>query len=307
MLRPLGVGEILDAAFKIYTRNLWSLMKIVAVVVVPIQALAGVIFLSTLEDPDALTGDGDVDEGSETWGFVAGNFVGSILGWIALTIATGAVVKAIADIYLARNPDWRESLRYAGGRWHSLIWLAFLGTALLIPAFVALIVPGIWLWIAWIVAVPALMIEGCRGRKALGRSFRLVRKRWWPTFAVIVIAYILASVIQGVVGGALAAGIFAADDSLLLAVILNAVFTSIASIIATPFQAAVTTVTYFDLRVRKEGFDLQLLAERMGGTAPEQAPYAAGEGARPEGAVFEPDPADPGTPLPERPAGPDGG
>src|SRR5687767_8920900 len=109
-LRPLGVGEILDAAFKIYTRNAWPLMKIVAVVVIPIQLIAAVIFLSTLEDPDAITGTGEIDSGSETWGYIAGNFVGSFLGWVALTIATGAVVKAIADAYLARDPDWRESL-----------------------------------------------------------------------------------------------------------------------------------------------------------------------------------------------------
>jgi hypothetical protein len=312
-LRPLGVGEILDAGFKIYTRNAWQLMKIVAIVVIPIQLIAAVIFLSTLEDPDALTGDGSIEDGSETWGFIAGNFVGSFLGWVALTIATGAVVKAIADAYLARDPDWRESLRFAGSRWRALLWLAFITTFFTILAFLALIIPGIWLSIAWIVAVPALMIEDCRGLKALKRSFRLVRKRWWPTFAVIAIAYILAAIVQSMVGVLFGVAIVAgADDSLLLAVAVNTLLTAIAAVIATPFQAAVTTITYFDLRVRKEGFDLQLLADRIGGDVPEQAPYAAptsygqpqpyGQPPQPYGQP--PQPQEWAPPLPERPADP---
>jgi hypothetical protein len=38
--------------------------------------------------------------------------------------------------------------------------------------------------------------------------------------------------------------------------------------VTTPFQAALLTVLYFDLRVRKEGFDLELLAEGIGGGGP---------------------------------------
>lgn len=276
MLRPLGVGEILDAGFKIYTRNAWSLMKIVAIVVIPIQLITALIYLSTLEDPDALTGQGDIESGSETWGVVAGTVVGGLFGWIALTIATGAATKAIANAYLARDPDWRDSLRFAASRWRSLLWVTFLSSFLAALALIPFILPGIWLWFAWIVAVPALMIEDCRGLGALGRSFRLVRKRWWPTFGLILIAFILAQMIQFAVGILFGIAILAgADDSLVLAVLFNTLATGIALVIATPFQAAVTTITYFDLRVRKEGFDLQLLADRIGGTVPEQAPYAA--------------------------------
>lgn len=318
-LRPLGVGEILDAAFKVYTRNAWPLMKIVAVVIVPIQLVTALIFLSTLDDPDALTGQGEVESGSETWGWIAGNVVGSFLGWVGLTIATGAVVKAIADAYLARHPDWRDSLRFAWSRWRALIWLALLTILLLIPAFVALIVPGIWLSIAWIVAVPALMIEDCRGLDALKRSFRLVRKRWWATFAVILVAFLLAGVIQGLAEGLLGIMLVAgADDSLLLTVLVDGVAATIGSVIVTPFQAAVITIAYFDLRVRKEGFDLELLAERLGGPAPEQAPYAANlpaygqqEWAPPQAAGEPPPPPPPPPPpgapaqAPERPSDPD--
>jgi hypothetical protein len=38
--------------------------------------------------------------------------------------------------------------------------------------------------------------------------------------------------------------------------------------IALPLQAAAIAYLYFDLRVRKEGFDIQLLADRMSAQAP---------------------------------------
>jgi hypothetical protein len=44
---------------------------------------------------------------------------------------------------------------------------------------------------------------------------------------------------------------------------------AVAEILTRPFYAAVTTVVYYDLRVRHEGFDVVLLAEQLGIRAPE--------------------------------------
>jgi len=47
-MRPRRVGEILDAAIKIYIRNARTLMGLTAVVVIPMRVLAGIVLLSTL-------------------------------------------------------------------------------------------------------------------------------------------------------------------------------------------------------------------------------------------------------------------
>ena len=66
------------------------------------------------------------------------------------------------------------------------------------------------------------------------------------------------------------------DDTSTGALILERVGSLLVSLFTTPFIAAVTTLVYFDLRVRKEGFDLALLAERMGGaSAYDPAPASA--------------------------------
>ena len=56
-----------------------------------------------------------------------------------------------------------------------------IGGLLVVLATLALIVPGIWLFVSYSVAVPALLLERIGPVEALRRSFRLVRGRWWPT------------------------------------------------------------------------------------------------------------------------------
>ena len=106
-------------------------------------------------------------------------------------------------------------------------------------------------------------MEGLRGRKALGRSRRLVKGFWWRTFALVVLGSLLASIVGLALGGALGALTFAAEGDVAM-VAANLLATVVAGVVTTPFIAAMTIVLYIDLRVRKEGFDLALLAERFG-------------------------------------------
>jgi hypothetical protein len=116
------------------------------------------------------------------------------------------------------------------------------------------------------VALPVLFVEGKGGAESLGRSFNLVQGRWWATFARLAVSYILVFFVVLVAGGlvdAVATGLL--SDTSTGALILDRVGDFLVTIFTTPFIAAATTLVYFDLRVRKEGFDLTLLADRMGG------------------------------------------
>jgi hypothetical protein len=295
-LRPLGIGEILDVGIKITTRHFWTLARAVLVVVVPLQLVASLIDLSLADgalsgaESDQFGGTtefGTTDEfdASEFWTAIAAVLVALVLTLLAQTVATGACFKAVADAYLGRQPSWRRSVSEVLRRLHSIVWISILTYLLGGLALLACILPGIWLFIAWTVAVPAFLTEGVKGRRALGRSFRLVRHFWWRTFAIIVLGTILVGIISGVLTGVLA-GLALTSDSDAAAVVANFFASVIAGAITTPFIAAVTIVLYFDLRVRKEGFDLALLAERLGEGGEPPAPpvvppprptYAEGE------------------------------
>ena len=287
-LRPLSVGEIIDVAIKIWRRHFGTLARIVFVVVAPVEIVSTLIAASVsgfeeragFETFDPATGDPTIDGGAlAAW--LAGMFTAQVLSGLAFLISSAAVLRAVSVAYLGGTPDWRESLRAATARLGPLIWLGFLMFAGLTLAFLALIGPGIWLGVAWAVAFPVLIAEGQRGARALGRSFRLVQGRWWPTFGALFLAFLLQAFIGVVLGVPLGLVTITTDSNSLPAILFTMVVSVVSSVITTPFMAAVLVLIYFDLRVRKEGFDLQLLSQGVGipgHASPADAPWLAGAG-----------------------------
>jgi hypothetical protein len=113
------------------------------------------------------------------------------------------------------------------------------------------------------VAVPVLMVEGASGFSAMKRSINLVDTRWWATFWRLLAAYLLLGVaIFGL--SALVSAIGNGITNVTLFLILGGAVNAIVSILLSPFVAAVITVIYVDLRVRKEALDIELLAGSFG-------------------------------------------
>jgi hypothetical protein len=268
-LRPLGVGEILDVAIKVYRLRFVTLIKAVTILVAPVSALGAIVQLSA--EPDDIStspGDFDTSPGSEPdlsdfATFLGALIVVAVLTFVATQVATAASLKIISGTYLAEEAEWRDSLRFALSRLGSLVWLSTITGVLLLLAFLACVVPMIYLYAAWAVAVPVLLLEDVRGRKALRRSRLLVRGRWWSTAAALLLSTLLQTIVNLVFTGVGTALVAAADNELADAVV-NTVLGTAASVFTTPFAAAVTAVLYFDLRVRKEGFDLEMLARQVG-------------------------------------------
>jgi hypothetical protein len=218
---------------------------------------------------------------------------------LASLIVNGALALCLVDAFIGKPLDWRDALREAANRLGSLLWLAILFSVLVTLAFIAVVLPGIWLITMWSVCVPALMFEQVGGFKALGRSFDLVRGRWWATFAALLVAVIMLFIVLFVVGlifRGIQSGLSVGSTGLWLA--LNAISGIVADLIALPFIGAVIAVLYINLRVRKEALDLELLAGRMGPGSPAQAAPAAGLAGDPPSAFGTAPTQSPATPPP---------
>jgi hypothetical protein len=276
-LRPLGVGEVLDAGIKLYLRHWKPLMICVVGIVLPIEILSALVVSSI--DPDSLRFSFDTSSSSSNG--PSGNEVGALivlycLTFLGILLATAACFKAVADAWLGAEPEAGRSLGFALRRLPRLVWLVIIASCCLVPAFIAFFIPGVWLSIAWSLAVPALLFERIGAFKGLARSFRLVRGRWWPIFGGVLAAYLMTLVIGIFVSflpSAIATAI--AEDNDLVNGIATVVGGTVSQMIATPYLAAVITLLYFDQRVRKEGFDLQLLAEGLGRPRDPDAPIPA--------------------------------
>lgn len=275
-LRPLGVGEVLDFAIKVCRPRYLTLVKIVAVVVVPMQILSAIIRTSTLSNNTVATSpNGTTHLSTAGWTAIAGSLVGGILVGLASQLASAASLKSLSGAYVDEQATWRESIGYAWSRFGSVILVAFLVAVLSTLALFVFVIPGVYLWGSWVVAVPVLLLEGTRGRKALKRSRELVKGRWWPTFATYLLATLIVTIFSGILGAIFGAIVGVSHSGELAQILVNSIAGILAGVITTPFIAAVIVVIYFDLRVRKEGFDLAMLAHHVGGTPrrPEEPPW----------------------------------
>jgi hypothetical protein len=277
-LHPMGIGEILDVAIKLYRRNAWTLIRIVVVIVAPVTIVANLISVSATPNElspkfgfSGLTSTNDPNlTGHEVLTFLVGVIAAATLTWIGSLVATGATFKALAASFLGEQPEWKSSLGFAARRIHSLVWLSVLAALFIGLGAILLVIPGIYLAIAFTVAVPALLSEELRGRKALARSRRLVKGRWWGALGLVFLGALLAGVVSSALA-ALALGVAAsgASTNTVLGFTVSTIATIVAKTVTTPFTAAYVTVLYFDLRVRHEAFDLQLLALQVGVDPPE--------------------------------------
>jgi len=278
-LRPLSVGEVLDASFKIVRQSFGTLAGCVLVVAVPLNIVNTLITASASDEAYDFDSTSNQGTGFSTGSEVAGTLLTTTLTLVLMSLASAACFRAVSGSYLGERLTVGDSLRFAMSRLLPVILLSFIYVLALIPAFIALIIPGIWLAVAWSVCFPALLSEGVSPVAALGRSFKLVKGRWWPVFGALLVMYLLVAVISGILSALGVATLIAAVDSEVVAAVFVTIINILSSLITLPLMAAVLTVLYFDLRVRKEGFDLQLLARGVGEDASAYAtsPQAVGE------------------------------
>lgn len=285
-LRPRRVGEILEAAIKLYLANARVLFRAAATVVVPLQILAAIVLASVFANGQDITA-GFANLGHTVSPSVVNARLGAsaIVGLdslVATTLTLAACVKAISEAYGGRLIGVGESLSFALHRLLPLLALEILYFLGLIVAFVLLIIPGIWLYAAWSVCIPALLLEDLGPFAALGRSRRLVKGRWGPTAGVLLLAYLATGVIGSVIEGALTgAFISQSNPSVLFAVTITTLAAILSGILLQPFTAAVITVLYHDLRLRRETGD---------GGAAGAGPVGPQDVGRPGGPPFWPPP-----------------
>jgi hypothetical protein len=260
-LRPLTVGEILDQAFGLYRRYLPALVTI-ALVCTAVPQL-GLSFIAV----KATSPEGMVS--------VLPQYLLLAVALLILNqLAIGASTLVLAEGYLGRSLGTGESLRRAWGLIGQIIVLAMLTSLALGLGFLLLIIPGFILLGGLAVSTPALMIEpGLGATGAMSRSWELTRGSRGRMIVLLVVPVVIIWVL--VMGMAMVLGIIAAAVGGLKAMTTSSpslgftVATEAISLVVrtflTPLVYCVITVAYFDLRVRTEGFDLEVLATTLGG------------------------------------------
>ncbi|MEA2573650.1 MAG: hypothetical protein QOH93_948, partial [Chloroflexia bacterium] len=178
--------------------------------------------------------------------------VGPLIGTIGLQIllGIGIFLPTIAVFLLAIGA------LTAGGDSGASAGLLFICFAFLLM-FVTIVLYA-YIFIRLSVIVPALMVENLGPVQALRRSWQLVQGYWWRTLAIVLVLGLLNAVISAgpaylIVG---LVTLFTRSLDTVFTGVITAVVTVITEALFIPLSLTCYTLYYFDLRVRKEGFDL---------------------------------------------------
>ncbi len=320
-LRPLPLSELLDEAIRMY-RSEFPIFFLVALVV----GLPNLLFnfatgsYKTTGSIFNAIARGAVQTSGSTSPFVSPidfNPVPLIVVAVATIVAgpflIGGLTAASVGVAEGRELNFGDVMQRVLNRyWRTwgVVLLEFLAAlGLVIVAVVLFLVPvlgllvglfgllplAIFLFIRWSVALPVIYAEETGSREGLARSWNLVRGHWWRVFGILFLSGILVAILAGALG--LALGIVAfvipglsGDARGAVSVVAQ----TVASAAVSPVSAVITTLIYYDLRVRKEAVDLDQLA--IGAALPpSQLPPAPAPG------VYPPPPPRP----PEPPKQPD--
>ncbi|WP_030625195.1 DUF7544 domain-containing protein [Streptomyces sclerotialus] len=301
-LRPLGVSEILDGAVATMRAHWRTMMGISLVVAVITQALATVVSGVWFRGSDSLAlgtdPSADLDKVMREAGgqFAAGGitwFIAMLGTVVATALITIVVSRAVLGRSVSLGEAWRDSRRQLPRLFGLLILvplliLAAMAVALVpgilvavagaVPAGVALAllgalaatVAGVWLWIRYCLAAPALMLEKQGVITSMRRSAKLVRGSWWRVLGiqlltvliVVLVEFIVqipATVVAFLIGGDSMADWMAGTATTgWTFLIVSGIGAVISSTVTFPISAGVTALLYMDQRIRREALDLEL-------------------------------------------------
>lgn len=247
-LRPRTVSELVDAAFQLLKRDYLQHVLIVALPMIP--WVAATIFYTRAIGLDATQPD-FTKMGPGYWLF---SIVGGSLMYVLIE---AAVALGASDAYFGRTVDvWSVHAR-AFARLPALILASFLRNVALFLGLLLLILPVFWVAARYFVTIPALLLEDLGPMQALQRAADLSKGekgRILKTLLLMFVLYLGFSIAMTIAITALVGRAPA------LAQVLGGISTTLVM----PIFGAIQTLLYYDLRIRKEGFDIEVMSQSLG-------------------------------------------
>jgi hypothetical protein len=268
--QPMSVGQILDQTFRLYREHFVRFFTIVAVVYVPVGLLSILLIALVFQETTQITVDqqtGAIDASGAVASMITTGVI-ALLAMVGTQLCNGALIKNVSEAYLGRQSSVGEAYRFVLPKIGTLIWASFLVGVIVMIGFVLLIVPGVIFALWFALTTPAIVAENLKASRGMSRSKALASGNLGKIFGTLFIVAVISWIVQVLFqwgGGLLTGGI---SDTPLAAVVLTQVFSIIGQIVAMPIGATAMILLYYDLRIRKEGFDLEMMAQSLGGAFP---------------------------------------
>ena len=264
-LQPMSFVDILDGMFSLY-RSHWSLFL----------GITGVYFI-LVYGMDLISIFALVNAAPSTT-FVVG-LLAAFGSYVVIFWVVAGLVYASAEAYLNRDLTSQAALQQAWRRFWSYIGSLILWLLVVCALFITIIgIPfSIYFGVRWGLYGLPVMFEGTTARQALRRSTELVKGTWWRVFGIMLAIFLISIMIQFIFQTSflLLAQVSGTEERTLWETFRHLFFpvpdqiewrsyaiqrfiTIGIAALTMPINAIGTALLYFDLRIRKEAFDIEM-------------------------------------------------
>ena len=264
-LRPMTLGEVLDQTFTLYRENFLLFAGITA-----LPYLVSLIFkfgLLLLQRGAIAGAAPSISSPGMLGGIIAGGLGSFLLLYLMIGVAQSATVAAVSDLYLGRPTSVANAYDQSRGRIlivFAVMIMTFLAT---VVGAIFLIIPGIYLACRLAVSVPAAIVEKESPVASMQRSMDLTQGYAWQMFLLLllvgVISWVVAAILQApVMFFAFTAAVAKHQVSFGVSA-YSYVADYVAQVVVGPIGTISASLMYYNLRVKKEGFDIMHLMNSL--------------------------------------------
>ena len=250
--RPMTTGELMDRTFSLYRSHLGLFIGIFALphlVVLAFQCWGVAV------EPPGFT---NIMQ-RLPWMYGA-MFLARILNAVSMA----ATVAAVSEVHFDRAASMTESFFRVKGQILGVIGLSLLVALAGYMACMFLIVPGVYLFVMWSLSIPAKVVEKKGILEAMSRSSDLTQGRRWRIFVIGFLFFLLVFVMNQLLQWPINLATGLSGDVTVQGAgrgwqVAYLVSTFVSECLVGPLPAIAFSLVYYDERVRKEAFDLQLM------------------------------------------------
>lgn len=280
ILKTRTIKETLIKAYRLYGLDFIKLIGIVLLLKGPYLIL--IYIISKLSVPFLINSLPLSEEGMAGFEYISGILIVEFLELLFIPfispITVSAITIFISKKFLGEDIQITESYKTALKNSLPLFGTVFIsgificsGIIIALPALVGgpqvatllfiaapLVSGAIWVWFAFVPQI--VVLEGEGGFGAMKRSRHLISGYFRKGYILIPLVFAIITIVTWTFAYGSAKLLFFLGDS---AVPLGKGISYIVSVILEPFRVLIIPILYFDLRVRKEGFDKESLKKEL--------------------------------------------
>ena len=254
VLRPLSLGDLFDEVFDLYKRNFLLFVVISSILYLP---YIWVILTHTSSAANSHSAS-SANSAGYIW------LVAILLSMPMSFVLTGATTQAVSTCYIGRKPTIIAAYKSVFPKLIPLTIASIITCILIFVGCVLCIIPGIYAAVFTSFVPQIIILENMSCINSIKRSYTLTSSHRGRVFVVMFLTLFVGFVLRLVTTAPflILESLGIVTKSLATQSLQVCVQALVASIVH-PISLLAFVVLYYDVRVRKEGFDIHLLAQNM--------------------------------------------